>query len=121
MTDADTVVTQTSREQVYVVRTTGADCGLKGYPAVTLQGPGGKALPITYRRQSGTTAAAISLSKETSVSFSVISPRSGGCADATTLRVVLPGTGAAKVAPTTARICQGQAAVSPVRRLNADS
>ena len=119
VTDADTVVTQQAREQVYVLRTNGPDCGLDGYPTVTLRGTDGKALAVTYSHGPGP-ATPLSLSKGTSVSFSVTSPRAGTCVDAATIRVLLPGTGSALQAATTARICQARASVSPVRRLNAD-
>ncbi len=125
VTDADTEVTPQARQQLYTVRTNGPDCGLAGYPAVTLFGADGKVLKVTYSHggygQSPSPAAPLTLSKSTSVSFSVSSPRAGTCVDAATISVVLPGTGGARTAPTTVRICGGVAGVSPVRRLNADS
>lgn len=120
VTDADTVVTQQSREEVYTVRTTGPDCGLTGYPAVTLKDVDGKPLSVRYTRD-GSAPPPISLSKATSVSFSVTSARTGACVDAARISVVLPGTGAPLTAATAARACNGAVTISPIRRLNADS
>lgn len=120
LTDADSLVTQQAREQVYVLRTSGPNCGLQGYPGVTLRGADGTPLAVTYSQAPGT-AAPLTLSKGTSVSFSVTSPRSGTCLDAATISVLLPEVPGALTAATTARICQAKAVVSPVRRLNADS
>lgn len=116
VTDADMLVTQKAREEVFVVRTTGPDCGLSGFPSVTLKGAG----PVTYRRD-GSKPTTLSLSKGTTVSFSLTSARTGSCADAVSISVVLPGTGAALSTSTTARVCNGAVTVSPLRRLNADS
>ncbi len=125
LTDADTVVTQHDREQVFVLRTTGPDCGLSGYPTVTLRDAAGKPLLVTYSRGgfglSTAPAAALTLSRATSASFSVATSRVSPCADAATISVVLPGTSTPLTARTTARVCQGRAGLSPVRRLNADS
>ena len=120
LTDADTLVSQQSREQVYVIRTTGPDCGLQGYPTVTLKGADGKDLAVRYTR-TGPAPAPLSLSRGTSVSFSVTSTRTGTCADAARIAAVIPGTGGTLTASTTARICEGSATVSAVRRLNADN
>lgn len=120
VTDADELVTQQSREEVFVVRTTGPDCGLTGFPKVTLKSAGGTPLAARYA-QDGSKPTALSLSKGTSVSFSLTSARSGSCVDASSLSVVLPGTGAALSTSTSARVCNGAVTVSPIRRLNADS
>lgn len=117
LTDADSVVTPQSREQVYVIRTTGPDCGLQGYPSVTLKGADGKDLAVRYTRTGP--APALSLSRSTSASFSITSARTGACAQAARIVAVLPGTGTL-TASTTARICEGSATVSAIRRLNAD-
>lgn len=119
VTDADTLVLQSTREQVYTVRTSGPDCDLTGYPAVTLKGADGRPLAITYTRD-GSTPKPIALSRSTSVSFSVTTARSAPCVDAATISVVLPGTTTARTADTTARACRGAVTVSPVRRLDAD-
>ena len=120
VTDADTITSQTTREQVYTVRTSGPDCGLTGYPAVSLKGADGSALRVRYAKD-GSTPPPISLSRATSVSFSLTSARSGSCVDAASISVVLPGTGSARSAATSARACNGAVTVSPIRRLAADS
>lgn len=125
ITDADTVVTQQYREQVFVLRTTGPDCALSGYPTVTFSGDTGKALAVTYSRigfgLSTVPATPLTLSRTTSASFSPATSRASPYLDAATISVVLPGTSPPLMARTTARVCQGRAGLSPVRRLNADS
>ena len=124
VTDADTVVTQRYREQVFVLRTTGPDCGLSGYPTVALKDNSGNALAVTYSRGgfglSTAPAAPLTLSRTTSASFSLATSRTSPCNDAATISVLLPGTSTPLVARTTARVCQGRAGLSSVRRLNAD-
>lgn len=122
LTDADTLVTQQNREQVYVIRTTGATCTLQGYPTVTLLDGSGKAIPARYSHggygQAPSSPTPLSLSRGTSVSFSVSTPRAGSCLTAATIVAALPGT---LRASTTARVCSGVAGVSAIRRLDADS
>ena len=124
VTDADTVVTQQYREQVFVLRTTGPDCGLSGYPTVTLRDAAGKAFTVAYARGgfglSTVPATPLTLSRTTSASFSVATSRVSPCADATTISIVLPGTSIPLTARTTAQLCQGRGGLSPVRRLDAD-
>jgi len=125
ITDADTVVTQQYREQVFVLRTTGPDCALSGYPTVTLGGDTGKAPAVTYSRigfgLSTVPATPLTLSRTTRASFSPATSRASPYLDAATISVVLPGTSPPLMARTTARVCQRRAGLSPVRRLNADS
>ena len=122
LTDADTLVTQQNREQVYVIRTTGPTCTLQGYPTVTLLDASGKAIPARYGHggygQAPSSPTPLSLSRGTSVSFSVSTPRTGTCLTATTIVAGVPGT---LRASTTARVCGGVAGVSAIRRLDADS
>ena len=124
LTDADTLVTQRYREQVFVLRTSGPDCGLSGYPTVNLKGDAGKAPAVTYSRGgfglSTAPAAPLTLSRTTSASFSLATSRTSPCTEAATISVLLPGTSAPLVARTTARVCQGRAGLSSVRRLHAD-
>ena len=124
VTDADTLVTQRYREQVFVLRTTGPDCGLSGYPTVALKDNSGNALAVTYSRGgfglSTAPSAPLTLSRATSASFSLATSRTSPCTDAATISVLLPGTSTPLAARTTARVCQGRAGLSSVRRLHAD-
>lgn len=118
--DADAVISQTAVQELFVVRTTGPDCQLNGYPAVVLRDAAGVALPVTYQRGGFGLAAeqpaTVTLSRGTSVSFTVATGRAGTCADAASAVVTLPGAGGPVSAPTALAVCEGSAGLSPVRR-----
>ncbi|MFN2536773.1 MAG: DUF4232 domain-containing protein [Mycobacteriales bacterium] len=114
ITDADTVIKPAYRAEVYTLRTSGAPCQLRGYPAVVVSGasvtPGGEGLPPenvqTY-----------TLSRATTLSFALATSRTGTCTDRSAIRVTLPGTTAPRTVATGLRVCNGRLGVSPVHRL----
>lgn len=123
VTDADAIITERFVQEVFVVRTTGPDCQLRGYPEVSLLDAAGNPVPAAY----DTTGFGLpldppqtqTLSAGTSLSFFLASGRFGDCVEAATVRVVLPGTSQALEAATSFRVCGGEAAVSPVARQGA--
>ena len=124
LTDADAVVTPQVVQEIYVLRTTGRDCQLQGFPEVSLLDAGGRAMPVRYSRggfgldvdEDGP----VTLSRSTSVSFRVASGRDGSCAAVATIVATLPGTGGPLRAPTFLQVCQGTAGIAPVGRLADD-
>lgn len=124
VTDADTLVTPQWKHEVFVLRTTGAPCQFNGYPKVTLMGPDGKALPI--RTQAGgfglkaEKPTAVTLSRTTSLSFSIATSRDGSCTDVGSILATLPGTTTAKRATTELRVCGTVVGLTPVHRLGDD-
>ena len=113
VTDADTLVDPSYSKEVYVVRTTGPECELQGYPTVQATGVatrhGGFGLP-PERPQ------AVTLSRATSLSFLISSPRSGSCRDVPSISVTLPGTTTAHRVSTSLRVCGPAVGLSPVHR-----
>ena len=122
--DADAIVTPRYVRAVFVVRTTGGDCQLLGFPTVELRGAGGAVLPVSVRRGGfGLPAeqpAAVSLSRTTSVSFQVATNRAGNCTQAASIVVRLPGSGGPLTTPTELRVCGGAVGLSPVERGGSD-
>lgn len=120
VTDADTLVTPTTRTEVFVIRTSSRPCQLDGYPAVRLLGTDGKPLQITVRHGGAglppERPKAVWLSRDTSLSFDVATSRDGGCQDATAIVATLPGTTTAHRATTDLRVCGGTVGLSPVHR-----
>lgn len=120
LTDADAVITPTTVQELFVVRTTGPDCELTGYPVVELRDASGAVVPATYRPGGfGLPAerpAPHALSTGTSVSFYVASARSGDCVQAARASVRLPGTSGPLSAATSFAVCDGSVGLSPVRR-----
>lgn len=123
--DADAVITSAAVQELFVVRTSGPDCQLQGYPDVVLRGEGGAALSVDYTRGGGGLDPAepevVTLSRSTSLSFRVATPRTGSCSPAATISARLPGTDGDLTATTGLSVCQSQAGISPVGRLRAES
>lgn len=117
VTDADAVITD-QVEEVYVLRTSGRPCELKGFPTVTLLDAAGTALPVRFTR-SPVTPSAVTLSPGTSLSFTLTTGRTGGCRQAAALRVLLPGTRSEISAATELSAC-GAVEIGPVARLEDD-
>lgn len=111
--DADTLVDASYRKEVFAVRTRGADCQLKGYPAVQIQGVtvrhGGFGLPPEQPQ-------AVTLSRSTSLSFVISSGRAGACRDLATIVVTLPMTTGGHRVATSLRVCGSAVGTSPVHR-----
>lgn len=113
VTDADTLMDASYRQQVFSLRTKGPDCQLKGYPTVKIDGittqRGGYGLPPEQPET-------VTLSRSTSLSFMISSARSGTCRDVPTISVTLPGTTTAHRVSTSMRVCGSRVGVSPVHR-----
>jgi hypothetical protein len=124
VTDADTLTSPSYRREVFVLRTAGTPCQLEGYPQVVLLDASGRALPVKATHggsgQPAEKPAPYTLSRATSLSFSVSTARSGTCTQATSLRVTLPGTSSAKKVATDLRVCGTVVGLSPVHRLGDD-
>ncbi len=122
--DADAIVTPSAVREVFVVRTLGGDCQLNGFPEVELRGANGAALPVTVRRGGfglpSEQPTAVSLSRDTSVSFQVATDRSGDCTQAETIVVRLPGSGGSLTTATYLQVCGGAVGLSPVERGGSD-
>jgi hypothetical protein len=118
VTDADLLTSATALQEVFVVRTTGPDCQLRGWPAVGLRRSDGSALALHARRVG--TAHAVTLSRSTSLSFVLSTPRSGTCEDAAALVARLPGTDRDLRASTGMQVCTGRLDVGPVERRQDD-
>ena len=121
--DADTLVLPQSVHEVFVLRTEGPDCQLQGYPAVRLLDGAGSPLGVRVA-QGGQDLPArgpvpVTLSRSTSLSFVVATPRDGTCVDAAAVDVTLPGTTTAIRTSTALSVC-GSAGVSPVERRTDD-
>lgn len=123
--DADAVITAESVQELFVVRTTGPDCQLQGYPEVVLRGEGGGPMTVTYTRGGNglptDQPGVVTLSRSTSLSFRVATPRTGGCTSASSVSARLPGTDGDLMTTTSLSVCQSQAGVSPVGRILAES
>lgn len=117
VTDADAVITE-QVEEVFVLRTSGPPCQLQGFPAVTLLDAAGRALRVPLTTADADPAP-VSLSATTSLSFTLTTGRSGDCAQAASVRVVLPGTTRPVTAATELVACGG-VEIGPVARLEDD-
>jgi hypothetical protein len=119
--DADAIIDATAVRELFVVRTSGPDCQLTGYPTVQLRDARGAVLPATYRPGGfglpNERPAPHTLSKGTSISFVVATGRTGAsCREAATIRVRLPGTSALLTTTTAFRVCDEAVGLSPLRR-----
>jgi hypothetical protein len=121
VTDADSITSDRSVQEVFVLRTQGRACQLEGWPAVRLLDAAGRDLPVTVGHGGfdlpATAPAPVTLSRDTTASFLVATGRTGSCTDAATLVVTLPGTTTPLRADTTLSVCGGTVGVSPVQRL----
>lgn len=121
--DADTLVLPDVVQEVFVLRTSGRDCELEGYPDVRLLDASGAPLAVRVTRGGAglpaSRPAPVTLSRTTSLSFVVSTPRDGTCTDASAVDVTLPGTTTAIRAATALPVC-GSAGVSPVERRTDD-
>lgn len=118
VTDADLLADERQLQEVFVIRTSGPACVLRGWPTVALLGPGDAPVPATQRRVGS--AALVSLDRATSLSFVLATPRSQDCRDVSTLAVRLPGTNRTLRAATTMQVCDRSLTVSPVERRTED-
>ena len=123
--DADAVTVGSSLEEVFVVRTSGPDCQLSGYPKLAFTGADGKPLPVTVGQGGqglpASTPGPVTLSRTTSVSFGVATARTGTCLAASAVRVTLPATTPTFAVTTSMQICGGAVGLTPVqRRADAD-
>ncbi|MDP9181970.1 MAG: DUF4232 domain-containing protein [Actinomycetota bacterium] len=116
--DADLLADETQLQEVFAVRTSGSPCQLSGWPEVTLLGPDDAPLVVTVRRTGS--ASPESLSRGTSLSFVLSTPRTSDCQDVSGLVVRLPGTSRAIRTSTTMQVCHGELGVSPVQRRQDD-
>lgn len=117
--DADQLSTSTATQEVFAVRTSGADCELTGFPTLQFRDAQGRPLTVTvthggYGASAGP-AKVTTLSKGTSASFVVGTPRSGRCVPAASVVVGVPG-GGSVTASTTLSVCAERAGVSPIGR-----
>lgn len=124
--DADAVTIGNYLEQVFVIRTNGADCQLQGYPGLRFSSPNGR--PLTVQVDHGghglpaTTPTPVTLSRSTTVSFGVATERSGNCQATSRVAVTLPATDRPLSAATTMQVCAGSVGVTPIqRRADADT
>lgn len=124
VTHADSVYTPGTVQEVFVLRTTGADCQLTGYPTLRLLGADGSPLAVRVREGgAGLPArptAPVALSRTTSVSFVLATSRAKPCADAASASVTLPGEPTPLRSAADLRVCGGSAAVSALGRLEDD-
>ncbi|MGB8652509.1 MAG: hypothetical protein WCD35_17815 [Mycobacteriales bacterium] len=118
--DADAVVTKDAVQEVFVLRVTGPDCQLKGWPTVQLLGADGRPLAVQVRHGGFGLPAeqprVTTLSRTTSASFVVATGRNGSCADAATVVLQLPGVPGTRKVATAMSVCAGAAGLSPVGR-----
>jgi hypothetical protein len=115
--DADSLSDASSSTELFVVRTTGPDCAMKGYPRVQFLASDGRALQVTVSGRPGSTPQQVSLTRSTSLSFAVSTPRTQPCQAVARVRVRLPGALSDLSAVTGMSVCGGRASVSPVGRL----
>jgi hypothetical protein len=120
LVDADSVVTTTAVQEVFVLRTSGPNCQLEGFPTVELYAGDGTRVAATVRHNGyglpDRPATPVTLSRGTSTSFVVATSRSGDCTPLSELRATVPGTGGQLRAQTPMEVCGGAVGVSPVRR-----
>ena len=120
VTDAGRAYTLTAVQSLFTIRTSGPDCQLEGYPAIALRDAQGSPLTVAVRRGGyglpTAPPAAMTLSRGTSVSFSVGTARKQGCEPAASVAVTLPGTTRPVTTATTTEVCDGAVGITPVRR-----
>jgi len=120
ITDADTLVTADSRQEVYAIRTTGPACQLRGYPAVSFRDAAGSSMAIATRHGGyglpPEQPETVTISRSTSLSFTIASARTGSCSDVAKVVVTLPQTTGAHTVPTELRVCGSTVGLSPVER-----
>jgi hypothetical protein len=118
VTDADLLTSGSELQEVFAIRTTGPACQLRGWPAVRVLRADGTAIALQARRVG--TARAVTLTRATSVSFVLGTPRGGSCEDAATLIARLPGTDRDLRTSTTMQVCGASLRVGPVERRQDD-
>lgn len=116
--DADLLADEHELQEVFVIRTSGPLCALRGWPAVTLLDAQGAPLTVTQRREG--TPVTVTLDPSTSLSFVLATPRTQDCRDVSTVAVRLPGTDRTIRAQTTMQVCDRSLTVSPVERRTDD-
>jgi hypothetical protein len=116
--DADLLADSRQLQEVFAVRTSGPTCQLRGWPEVTLLGGNDAPLTVAFRRTGS--AVAGSLSRSSSLSFVLSTPRSTTCADVSAVLVRLPGTDRVIRTGTTMQVCDGSLEISPVERRQDD-
>ena len=112
--DADLLTDEKQLQEVFAIRTSGPVCSLRGWPEVGLLGSDGTPITVAVRRTG--TAEALTLSRATSLSFVLGTPRTSDCRDVSTLVVRLPGTNPAIRTSTTMQVCDASLDVGPVQR-----
>lgn len=124
MVDADAIVTPETVHEVFVLRTTGPECQLEGFPQLQLRDAGGTPLALTVTRNGFglpvEQAEPFSLSRSTSLSFRVASPRGGTCRPVASIVATLPGAGGPLTAESFLTACGDTVGVSPVERGGSD-
>jgi hypothetical protein len=119
--DADSVSDGGYSRELFVIRTTGPDCRLQGYPQVWFLRADGKALPLTTSHGGyglpPSAPTSHTLSRGTSLSFAVASSEAGSCVQVARLEVRLPQTSGPLSAGTSMSVCGGRTGLSPVGRL----
>ena len=118
VTDADLLASESTLEELFVVRTTGAACQLRGWPELTLLGADDRPLDVTLRRTGS--AEPVTLSAGTSVSFLVGTPRRGACESVSAVVVTLPGSDHPLRVGTTLQVCDKTGTIGPVHRRQDD-
>ena len=123
--DADAVTVGGNTEEVFVIRTSGPDCQLTGYPGLVFAGADRKPLTVAVNHGGhGLPAGApgpVTLSRGTSISFGVATARTGTCQQAASVQVTLPAVTPAMTVSTALKICAGSVGITPVqRRIDAD-
>jgi hypothetical protein len=112
--DADLLADEHELQEVFAIRTKGPTCRLQGWPQVSLLGADDAPIRVVVRRTG--TASALSLTRATSLSFVLGTPRTSDCEDVAAVVVTLPGTSRAIRTGTTMQVCRGQLTISPVER-----
>lgn len=120
--DADAVHVAKAVHELFTIRTAGPDCTLQGVPKVSFRDAAGRTLRADVRTGGlglpAEAARPVTISRATSLSFFVATPRAGACEQAAAVVTTLPGTDRALLVDTMMQVCGRTAAVSPVR-LNA--
>lgn len=120
--DADAVYVAAAVHELFTIRTAGPDCTLRGVPKVSFRDAAGRTLRVDVRAGGlglpAEAARPVTISRATSLSFFVATPRDGACEQAAVMVTTLPGTDRALLVDTMMQVCGRTAALSPVR-LNA--
>jgi hypothetical protein len=114
VTDADLLADENQLQEAFALRTRGPACRLQGWPSVTLVGSDDAPIRVTSRRTGK--AEALALTRETSLSFVLTTPRTSDCQDVAAVLVTLPGTTRAIRTSTTMQVCRHVLDVGPVER-----